>query len=524
MQNVGTSSLSQLQLPSFATPISIESNTCSTALVPQQTCTVTVSYAAGVSSDSLDMVFDYFNGQSPANAIATLNYIGSNPGFAIVNASPASVSLSTSNILQTVILTNNGTAEATSLTSVPPSAPLQTLSSTCGSTLAVGQSCSYNVYVPYDTSPITGGAQTVSYTYNNGTTASTAITAVDWITAVRYAYVLNRYQGISKCQLADNGDFTSCTVQPNWISAYDMTIGNVNGNRYLYLAISNDGLGKCTLDQYGDISSCEPFTYSSSNYQALACAYDPRPDPNDCTLSGEINYLTLGVVNGVQYMYLSDAYQNNLFTCTLNSNGDLNSCVMKEMYNITDISFINQNGTPYLYVNGSTDGSAKGTIQFALDPESGQPTTSLMSFTNTADPSGGTGVEVQEPLHVIGIESSYYEYTKYLYYQGPYEFVGNVSAFSFSGSTLNNSPISNFELPPQNGLNPYTINSSLAADGNNYLYISMRNGDPSGLYKCPLNSQNGEFGDCNVLSQTSNQSIFASAFASSLVPLTLHRK
>lgn len=297
--------------------------------------------------------------------------------FSVLDVQPSSISLTGANPEQTITLLNTPGGETTGAQitnlSLPTlNAPLGLVATTCGNTLAVGSSCSYIVKYA---SAAYAGESTIQFTYNNGQASQSANVAIDWSDAEIYAYIVNSGVGVQKCPMTESGDFYNCYTQTNsevWKSQMsDAVIETVNGTKYMYLAVSNYGVAKCTLDESGEVSSCEnPNDYATSaNYHAIGCAYNP----NSCDFSGEIYYIAFGTVNNVRYAYLSDEYENDIYTCTLTNNGDLNICTMQEVDTAGSISFINQNGTPYLYMNGSVDGSEEGTIRFSLDTANGEP-------------------------------------------------------------------------------------------------------------------------------------------------------
>ena len=553
LTNTGTGNIGDITYPNFTSlgqgQFAIIQNNCSSLsrLTPEQSCTLTVKYTADtINSGAVTPIFSYDddnNGATePKNTAMTIVYEAQTPPspgpdpipvtpFSVLDVQPSSISLTGANPEQTITLLNTPGGETTGAQitnlSLPTlNAPLGLVATTCGNTLAVGSSCSYIVKYA---SAAYAGESTIQFTYNNGQASQSANVAIDWSDAEIYAYIVNSGVGVQKCPMTESGDFYNCYTQTNsevWKSQMsDAVIETVNGTKYMYLAVSNYGVAKCTLDESGEVSSCEnPNDYATSaNYHAIGCAYNP----NSCDFSGEIYYIAFGTVNNVRYAYLSDEYENDIYTCTLTNNGDLNICTMQEVDTAGSISFINQNGTPYLYMNGSVDGSEEGTIRFSLDTANGEPNLNnyFMSYTNDGEPSAGTGADTLNGLHISNIKNTSYAYTGYAIYNDPqtYGSLLYLSSFAFNDSGVfnANTKLSDYEML-QNSY-PYTINSSMTKNGNYYLYMAVpTSAQPpynpqdmnllAGLYKCLINPETGSFSGCNTVNNTAINKIYSVAF------------
>lgn len=182
LQNVGVANITGLQLPTLATPFSLEpgSNTCNSSLASGASCKLTLIYTPSTISGQDSFVVNYNNGASVVNTTATIQYVGTAPAnYAILTTSPASFSLSESHSVQRITLTNTGTAEVTSLTLPTLTAPLVESTTNCTNTLAVNASCAYDVYINYAQS-VTAGAESITFTYHNGLQNQTSNVAADW--------------------------------------------------------------------------------------------------------------------------------------------------------------------------------------------------------------------------------------------------------------------------------------------------------------------------------------------------------
>ena len=203
LTNTGTGDVSSITYPNWgelASQFSITNNNCTslTKLSAGQSCTMILNYTANSLSSAITPVFSYDddnNGStSPRNTAIIVSYQGltpPNPGpdptpvtsWSILSVSPVSISLTQSNPVRVITLTNTpggdtSGANLTSLTLPSLAAPLEFESTSCTSTLAVGDSCIYTIKY---SSAVSAGQESLPFTYNNGvSTGQTASLAVDW--------------------------------------------------------------------------------------------------------------------------------------------------------------------------------------------------------------------------------------------------------------------------------------------------------------------------------------------------------
>ena len=203
LTNTGTGDVSSITYPNWgelASQFSITNNNCTslTKLSAGQSCTMILNYTANSLSSAITPVFSYDddnNGStSPKNTAIIVSYQGltpPNPGpdptpvtsWSILSVSPVSISLTQSNPVRVITLTNTpggdtSGANLTSLTLPSLAAPLEFESTSCTSTLAVGDSCIYTIKY---SSAVSAGQESLPFTYNNGvSTGQTASLAVDW--------------------------------------------------------------------------------------------------------------------------------------------------------------------------------------------------------------------------------------------------------------------------------------------------------------------------------------------------------
>jgi len=186
LQNVGTANITAMQMPVIAAPFSVLANTCTgiTSLKPADSCSVTIGYTAGSTSGQGSYVINYNNGTSAVNTTATIPYVGTGPiPYAILTTTPTSFSLSENHPFQRITVTNTGTASATGIALPALTAPLTEsvgfTTCTAGSSLPIGSSCSYAVYIDY-TQEQSAGRESVTFSYYNGRSAQTTNVAADW--------------------------------------------------------------------------------------------------------------------------------------------------------------------------------------------------------------------------------------------------------------------------------------------------------------------------------------------------------
>lgn len=185
LSNVGTGTISQLTMPAIGVPFSVESNTCSSTLAVNASCTLKVVYTPSTNSGQGSFVANYNNGSQIVNTSATIPYVGtSTQPYAILTLSPSSFSLNESHPLQRIIVQNTGTAAATALSLPTLTAPLQesttVTSCTTNRSLAINESCTYDVYIDYTQSTQSAGSESVTFGYNNGQQTQTVSSAADW--------------------------------------------------------------------------------------------------------------------------------------------------------------------------------------------------------------------------------------------------------------------------------------------------------------------------------------------------------
>lgn len=268
LQNVGTANITSLQLPQIAAPFSVLANTCSgiTTLAPLASCTVTIGYTLGTDSGQGSYIVNYNNGTSAVNTTATIPYVGTTPTtYAILTTSPTSFSLSESHPLQRITVTNTGTAVATGITLPTLTAPLTEsvgfTTCTAGSSLPIGSSCSYAVYIDY-TQAQSAGRESVTFSYNNGQSAQTTSVAVDWS-----QYILPQIGFINACEVLRSGSSAGSIADNSNASCMPITVS-------IPESVTSDVLITMSIPQ----SSVDGY-YFASGYGAT-----PQSSLTDCTV------------------------------------------------------------------------------------------------------------------------------------------------------------------------------------------------------------------------------------------------
>ena len=268
LQNVGTANITAMQMPVIAAPFNVapNSNTCTSNLAIGASCKLTLIYTPGSTSGQGSYVVNYNNGTSAVNTTATIPYAGSGPApYAILTASPTSFSLSESHPLQRITVTNTGTAVATGITLPTLTAPLTEsvgfTTCTAGSSLPIGSSCSYAVYIDY-TQAQSAGRESVTFSYNNGQSAQTTSVAVDWS-----QYILPQIGFINACEVLRSGSSAGSIADNSNASCMPITVS-------IPESVTSDVLITMSIPQ----SSVDGY-YFASGYGAT-----PQSSLTDCTV------------------------------------------------------------------------------------------------------------------------------------------------------------------------------------------------------------------------------------------------
>lgn len=268
LQNVGTANITAMQMPVIAAPFSVapNSNTCTSNLAIGASCKLTLIYTPGSTSGQGSYVVNYNNGTSAVNTTATIPYVGSGPApYAILTTTPTSFSLSESHPFQRITVTNTGTAVATGITLPTLTAPLTEsvgfTTCTAGSSLPIGSSCSYAVYIDY-TQAQSAGRESVTFSYNNGQSAQTTSVAVDWS-----QYILPQIGFINACEVLRSGSSAGSIADNSNASCMPITVS-------IPESVTSDVLITMSIPQ----SSVDGY-YFASGYGAT-----PQSSSTDCTV------------------------------------------------------------------------------------------------------------------------------------------------------------------------------------------------------------------------------------------------
>ncbi len=179
LSNIGSAPITSLSIPPLLSPFNLlaNSNNCTESLGVGQSCNFTAVYAPGSVSGQSTLLFSYNNSQQTVTTPATLVYTGTTPQpYAIITANPNVVYLDENNLVETIILTNTGTANATSLTM--PALPSGFTSTTdCNATLALQDNCTYTINYNIGN---TNGSFIASFDYYDGTQSQTTNVTVNY--------------------------------------------------------------------------------------------------------------------------------------------------------------------------------------------------------------------------------------------------------------------------------------------------------------------------------------------------------
>ena len=195
-----------------------------------------------------------------------------------------------------------------------------------------------------------GTLSTCAATLTAGSQLWTSPNSVTFATVnqTAYAYVTDRTNNFYQCTLDNNGGFNACAITPSsgapWTQTYGTAFGTINSTQYAYVTDTSN-VFQCTLDATGKINTC---------------VTTPSTKPTSWHPKG----LSVTTVNGTQYAYVTDsASSGNIYQCTLNTNGSLNTCTATPSINPpawspNNVSFAIVEGTQYAYVSDSSNDKA----------------------------------------------------------------------------------------------------------------------------------------------------------------------
>ena len=206
------------------------------------TCNIVIP--AGVSSQ----VFyaQLMENGTPVGAVATNSntIVLTNPALAtgILNVQPSQFNLTDSYESQILTYTNTGNGPISAL-NISPASPLINGSTTCGSTLESGASCTYAV--SFDGSQAIAGSSNVTASYNNGQTSTTAVSSLSYVGT-------NPESGLTITG-TNSLIFTAKTATPSESTQITLTnIGNTNESNIsftipTYFSLSAGSNNSCSL-------------------------------------------------------------------------------------------------------------------------------------------------------------------------------------------------------------------------------------------------------------------------------------
>lgn len=501
--NTGTAIATAVVLPTLTAPLIESATNCTSTLASRASCSydVYIDYSQSVSAGVESVTFAYNNGQSSQTTNVAADWMQKSLQ-ANLSLSSSTTTLNPTYVQQTIVLTNNGNARATNLVLPTLISPVYLVSSTCsaGMTLAPQENCSYTIsYI----GAISSSSENVTFGYSGGGSPTVPLT-INWTSGAPLVYIANnggaQTAGIYKCNLDDNGDTTYCNHDAGFTgSTRSIAFAVVGGTKYLYATISDQGVSKCSLDQYGAITACD-----NNSGAALDNATD----------FSEANYIVFATVNNVQYAYITDTGNYNIYTCTLANNGDFASC--SEPLDLSDaagIAVVNVAGTPYLYLTGDDGNNKKGILRYALNPENGQPTgaAQVVQLSN-GDGYAGTGTDYQAGLGMATFNTSMYAYSGVTNYTAPM-YAGMDTALdtcSLNASGIATACINSYSTGSQSA-QPYSIIFNVAPDFSPYAYFGLSNGE-YGFYKCSVNQATGALTNCAKQSIIDGGEPYSSAF------------
>ena len=202
--------------------------------------------------------------------------------------------------------------------------------------------------------------------------ANTPLTQPGWmpyglrvatIGGTQYMYLSDQLGNVNKCNITINGALEKCGVTkptnftPDW-QPVGLAFTMINKKQHMYIADDRGSVFFCDLQLNGNLQICNITPVSSapvwrpariifaiSNLVKYAYVSDTTNNKiYKCTLNvdGSFNLCNVTpianspqwsphgmedrIVNGIHYLYVSDAVGGNLYQCTIDLNGELTNC------------------------------------------------------------------------------------------------------------------------------------------------------------------------------------------------------
>lgn len=239
-----------LGTPSASGDFRVTSNTCGTNIAPGDTCRITIAFVPsldGSRSGTMTLADD------ATSHVAALTGIGKGSAsvtFAPVSLSFGNTAVNNTSATQIVTFTNSGTAAAT-LVMPTVSGDYRIASNTCGSSLAIGASCSIGiVFAP----PVAG-------------THSGILSLAD-------------ADALHSVSLQGTGTAGLLTVSPTSIAFYDTTLNTTTAVRNMVLTNSGNGslsLGSVTVtDDFAVSNNCNGVSLAGGGTCTLSVTFMPK--------------------------------------------------------------------------------------------------------------------------------------------------------------------------------------------------------------------------------------------------------
>ncbi len=168
-----------ISLSGLASPFTVQSSTCSGSLAAGSSCQITLLYspiAVGTHTGSPTVVYTAAgaNYTTSALSLSETSYGVASLSASVSSPAGTTAAAATKDITVTVTNSNSATSAASSLSLSGLSSPFAQQSTTCGSTIAIGASCTYTIRF---TSPGAGTySQTATLTYATGSGSNATTT------------------------------------------------------------------------------------------------------------------------------------------------------------------------------------------------------------------------------------------------------------------------------------------------------------------------------------------------------------
>ena len=320
-----------------------------------------------------------------------------------------------------------------------------------------------------------------------------ALVYVGGIVSGLYGTVVLQNNGTNPQRIQSNGFFTFSTPLAEG-SSYDVTVQTQPANQTCLVA---NGTGVIGIADISNVSvNCGQLSaYVAQSPSIYQCSVNSAGSLYSCLITPSTGApvwypisVTLAVVNGVQYAYVTSVFNNvgTVYQCSVNPVGNLYSCIITPStgapaWNPVSVTLAVVNGVQYAYVPSASD------IYQCVVNAVGELTSCAIT------PSSGAPV-----WYVANISFAVIEGVQYAYVSSN---DGSFSAQNVYQCRLNSlGNLTNCAITPSTGAPAWSpLGTTFATiEGTQYAYVTDDSGGNSGnVYQCRINSL-GDLNSCAI--------------------------